>query len=117
MKSLKYLVILLVLGCTAVLAGAPKWNNVTSGNMDWSSTPSDHGSTTYTRIGPMIYGNDGSSAPTPNVLPAPSNIVKLPNGGKFVILDEHTGIEYDSYDRPIKKCYRYTDERIVCQAP
>lgn len=115
----KYLSILLVLGCTTVLAGPIQWNNVTPGNMDWSNKPSDHGSTTYNQIGSMVYGNDGSSAYAPEEAPAqdPSNVVRLPNGNRFLIVDGHMGIEYDVNGRAIKRCYRYADGRVLCQDP
>lgn len=62
MKIRNCIALLSVINCVCfpVLAQSIGWTTVTPGNMQWGAAPST--GATFTPIGPMVYGSDGSSS-------------------------------------------------------
>jgi hypothetical protein len=119
----KYLATAVVILITSTAAAQNiRWNQVTPGNMEWANKPSDHGTTTFNQIGPMTFGNDGtriynpgySAAPAARTTPSAGDMLTLSNGNRFLFVTEDQGIEYDSSNKAVRKCFRVADGRTSC---
>lgn len=108
MKYLKpaFLSIIAVLITGTAAAQRITWTPVTDGTMDWM--PKKQAPTMYQRIGPGVYGSDGSRAYVPSTVAPENGTVMQPNGNRGVF-SGNSYMELDPSGNLVRSCTRDGD--------